>query len=112
VTSRPTVYIDANLIESDHATDGRSDGNRDGLALATELGLTAVIVQGVDDLPADLTSAWHLTAELPPAGSPRWSRTVLIGPRREPGRVVVTGLRSARDLRLALLELASEAALD
>jgi hypothetical protein len=112
VTSRSTVYIDAGLIETDHLTDGRSDGSPDGLALATELGLTAVLVQGAEDLPADLASAWHLTAELPPAGSPRWSRTVLIGPRREPGRVAVTGLRSARDLRVALLELASEAALD
>ena len=101
--SQPTVYIDRDLL---------IDGGVADLEMAAELGLSAVAVESLEDLPADLTHAWHLTGQRPEAGSTRWSRTVLIGPRPEPGRVAVTGLRSARDLRVALLEIASEAALD
>jgi hypothetical protein len=101
--SQPTVYIDRDLLTDEGTAD---------LALAAELGLTAVAVETPEDLPADFTEAWHLTGQRPEAGSTRWSRTVLIGPRPEPGRVAVTGLRSARDVRVALLELASEAAVD
>jgi hypothetical protein len=97
------VYIDADLL---------TNAETDAVALATEVGLVAVVVDDEADLPADLTNAWHLTARRPSAGSPRWSRTVVIGPRPEPGRVAHTGLRSARDLRVSLLELASEASLD
>jgi hypothetical protein len=103
VTRTSTVYIDADLL---------TDPQLDGVALAAEVGLLAIVVQIESDLPSDLTGAWHLTTRRPPVGSPRWSRTVIIGPRPEPGRVAHTGLRSARDLRVALLELASEAALD
>ncbi|HEY7738194.1 MAG TPA: hypothetical protein VIC63_04100 [Candidatus Limnocylindria bacterium] len=98
-----TVYIDASLL---------AEGAASGLDVASELGLVAIAVDDVADLPADLAGAWYLTGTHPEAGSARWSRTVVIGPRREPGRVAVTGLRTARDLRLALLELASEAAVD
>lgn len=103
--SRPalTVYIDASLL---------TDGNADTLSMASDLGLEAVVVAGVDDVPVSLANAWHLTGVRPATGSARWGRTVLIGPRVEPGRVAVTGLRTARDLRLALLELASEHASD
>lgn len=101
--SHPTVYIDRDLLTDDAAGE---------LQVAIELGLTAVAIDAPEELPTDLTDAWHLTSQRPEAGSTRWSRTVLIGPRPEPGRVAVTGLRSARDVRVALLELASEAALD
>lgn len=103
VTRVTTVYIDAGLL---------TDPELDGVALATEIGLLAVVVQGASDLPDDLSDAWHLTEERPSVGSTRWARTVMIGPRPEPGRVAHTGLRSARDLRVALLELASEATTD
>lgn len=103
MTRQLTVYIDSALLV---------EGEADATALAEELGLVAVVVHDEADLPDDLTDAWHLTVVRPAAGSPRWSRTVLIGPRSEPGRVAVTGLRSARDVRVSLLELASEAALD
>jgi hypothetical protein len=103
VSDPVTVYIDASLL---------ADGAASGLDVASELGLIAVAVDNVADLPADLGGAWYLTGDHPEAGSARWSRTVVIGPRRERGRLAVTGLRTARDLRLALLELASEAALD
>jgi hypothetical protein len=96
------IYIDRDLL-ADDASD---------LELAADLGLVAVAVADPADLPTDLTGAWHLTSQRPEAGSTRWSRTVLIGPRPEPGRVAFTGLRSARDVRVALLEIASEAALD
>lgn len=98
-----TLYIDASLL---------TDGGADALAMASDLGLETVIVASADDVPAALANAWHLTGIQPAAGSPRWGRTVLIGPRAEPGRVAVSGLRTARDLRLALLELASEHASD
>jgi hypothetical protein len=99
----PTVYIDADLL---------TDAQQDGVTLAAEVGLRAVVVATDADLPSSLADAWHLTTLRPPVGSPRWSRTVIIGPRSEPGRVAHTGLRSARDLRVALLEIASEAAVD
>ena len=102
-TAAVTLYIDASLV-----TDGRSEA----LALASDLGFETVVVTEVDDVPETLGYAWHLTGVQPRAGSPRWGRTVLIGPRQEPGRVAVSGLRTARDLRLALLELASEHASD
>jgi hypothetical protein len=102
-TAAVTLYIDASLV-----TDGRSEA----LALASDLGFETVVVAEVDDVPETLGYAWHLTGVQPRAGSPRWGRTVLIGPRQEPGRVAVSGLRTARDLRLALLELASEHASD
>ena len=103
MTRRTTVYIDAELL---------TDPDTDAVALADELGLDANVVESAADLPRDLTDTWHLTAHRPPAGSRWWSRTILIGPRPEPGRVTHTGLRSARDVRVCLLELASEAALD
>jgi hypothetical protein len=103
VTRTTTVYIDADLL---------TQTDLDAVALASEVGLVAIVVEAEADLPADLTDAWHLTARRPAVGSPRWSRTVIIGPRPEPGRVAHTGLRSARDLRVSLLEIASEATLD
>lgn len=96
------VYVDASLL----AADG-SD-----LSVAAELGLEAIVVDDLGSVPDDLSGAWHLAAAMPEPGSVRWSRTVVIGPRMEPGRRSVTGLRTARDVRLALLELASETALD
>jgi hypothetical protein len=103
--SRPalTVYVDAGLL---------ADGGSDALNDASDLGLAPVVVDGLDAVPESLPDAWLLTTVQPTVGSPRWSRTILIGPRLEPGRVAVTGLRTARDLRLALLELASEHATD
>jgi len=102
-TSAPTLYIDAALLTA---------GDQDALTMASDLGLEAVVVAGLDDVPEALANAWHLTSVQPAAGSARWGRTVLIGPRVEPGRVAVSGLRTARDLRLALLELAAEHAAD
>ena len=99
----PTLYIDASLLTDDGA---------ETLELIADLGLTVVAVDDLDSVPAKLTDAWHLTDRIPDAGSTRWSRTVLIGPRREPGRRAVTGLRTARTVRVAVLELASEHALD
>jgi hypothetical protein len=100
VSERPlTVYFDAALV----AGSGHED-----LALASELGLLAVVVDGPAMVPADLTDAWHLTDRPPEAGSTRWARTVLIGPRPEAGRRPLTGLRTARNARLAVLEIAAE----
>ena len=101
--SAVTLYIDSSLLP---------EGDSDALVMASDLGFEAVVVTGVDDVPEALVNGWHLSGLQPAAGSARWSRTVLIGPRLEPGRVAVTGLRTARDLRLALLELASEHASD
>jgi hypothetical protein len=102
-TATITLYIDASLV---------TDAGSETLALASDLGFETVVVADVDDVPEALSDAWHLAGVQPKAGSPRWGRTVLIGPRREPGRVAVSGLRTARDLRLAVLELASEHASD
>ena len=102
-TATATLYIDASLM---------ADRGSEALALASDLGFATVVVADIDDVPEALSGAWHLASAQPKAGSPRWGRTVLIGPRREPGRVAVSGLRTARDLRLALLELASEHASD
>lgn len=101
--ARPTIYLDASLL-TDHRTET--------LELVADLGFPVVVVEDLANLPAKLTDGWHLTDRMPEAGSPRWSRTVLIGPRQEPGRRPVTGLRTARSVRVAVLELASEHSLD
>jgi hypothetical protein len=98
-----TVYLDSSLLTDDGA---------ETLELVADLGLMAVAVEDLESVPTELTDAWHLTDRMPEAGSPRWSRTVLIGPRPEPGRRAVTGLRTARSVRVAVLELASEHAHD
>jgi hypothetical protein len=95
----PTLYLDASLLTDDGA---------ETLELIADLGLLVVVVEDLATVPATLTDGWHLTDRMPEAGSPRWSRTVLIGPRPEPGRRAVTGLRTARSVRVAVLELASE----
>ncbi len=99
----PTLYLDASLL---------TDGGAGTLELVADLGLSIVVVEDVASIPAKLTDGWHLTDRMPEAGSARWSRTVLIGPRPEPGRRAVTGLRTARSVRVAVLELASEHSLD
>jgi hypothetical protein len=96
-----TVYIDASLL---------TDGGADSLAVAAELGMITVVVDDHGAVPDEILDAWHLAAVAPEVGSLRWSRTVVVGPRLEAGRRTVTGLRTARDVRLALLELASESA--
>lgn len=98
-----TIYIDASLL---------TDGTLDARSLAAELGLRTVVVDEDHPLPDDLRGGWHLTDDQPEPGARHWSRTVVIGPRSEAGRRAVVGLRTARDLRLALLELASEHAMD
>lgn len=99
MTERPlTLYIDASLVT----------GEGEDLALASELGLLTVVVDDSTQVPADLTHGWHLTDRPPETGSPRWSRTVLIGPRQEAGRRPAIGLRTARTARVAVLELAAE----
>lgn len=105
--SRPfRVYIDASLIGDDKSV------LESVLNLAAELDIGAVVVGGTAELPDDFADAWHLTDAPPASGSPRWSRTVVVGPRIEPGRRTLTGLRQARDVRAALIELASEHAVD
>jgi hypothetical protein len=99
----PTLYLDASLL---------TDNGAETLELVTDLGLSIVVVEDQASIPTMLADDWHLTDQMPEAGSPRWSRTVLIGPRREPGRRAVTGLRTARSVRVAVLELASEHSLD
>jgi hypothetical protein len=94
-----TVYLDSSLLTDDGA---------ETLELVADLGLMAVVVEDLENVPTTLIDAWHLTDRMPEGGSPRWSRTVLIGPRQEPGRRAVTGLRTARSVRVAVLELASE----
>ncbi len=102
MTEPVTLYLDASLLAADHD---------DALSTASELGFAAVVVEDPSTVPENLAGAWHLTNAIPEAGSPRWSRTIVVGPRLERGRRAVTGLRTARDLRLAVLELASEQAL-
>ena len=96
VTEPITLYLDAALLANDHD---------DALSTAADLGFTTVVVGELAEVPETLSSAWHLTTRIPEAGSRRWSRTIVIGPRTESGRRAVTGLRTARDLRLAVLEL-------
>jgi hypothetical protein len=102
VTEPVTLYVDAGLL---------ADDRDDALLTASKLGFATVVVEDRSTLPQTLAGAWHLSTDIPEAGSPRWSRTIVVGPRAEPGRRAVTGLRTARDLRLAVLELASEQAL-
>jgi hypothetical protein len=102
VTKRPlTIYVDASLLTDET-----------GPALAADLDLLTVTVPDEGALPDDLEGAWYLTADQPESGARHWSRSIVIGPAVEPGRRTVTGLRMARDLRLAILELASEHATD
>jgi hypothetical protein len=101
VSPAPRLYVDASLVAGGAELD-----------LAHELGFEVIVVDDPSTLPADLATAWHLSDGPPAAGSRHWSRTVAIGPRPEPGRIAQTGLRTARDVRVAVLELASEAALD
>jgi hypothetical protein len=103
VTGRSTtLYLDSAVLTADLG---------DGLAAATELGFSTVVVADRSELPDELIDAWHLTTDVPEAGSRQWSRTIVIGPRTKVGRRAVPGIRTARDLRLAVLELASEQAL-
>lgn len=101
MTERVRLYVDAALLDGDHD---------DAIATASELGFTTVVVEDRTAVPEDLVGEWYLSTDVPDAGSRRWSRTIVVGPRAQPGRRAVTGLRTARDLRLAVLELASEQA--
>jgi hypothetical protein len=117
MSRRPlTLFIDASLL--------RAPDVGDLLLSVGELGLLAVVVEeepggewpagvgSVHRAPDDLADAWLLTERAPRAGSVNRSRTIVIGPRMASGRQAEIGLRSARDLRTAVLELASEYASD
>jgi hypothetical protein len=99
----PRLYVDSALL---------ANGGTEALATAGELGFETVVLGEGDALPESLVGAWHLVARVPAHGSPHWSRTLFIGPRPDPGPIALTGLRTARSLRAAVLELAAEHTLD
>ena len=103
------VYVAASLLTDDGVA---------ALASVLAVGIQPTVVgavigplpagfQGVDDVPDDLAESWYLTDQPAAVGAAR-TRTILIGPTRPSGRRTEIGVRTARDLRTALIEIASE----
>lgn len=115
MTERPlTVYIDASLVtvEGAAAIGSVIDLGLRPTVVGTAPEMAAGSLPFVDEVPADLGDAWYLTDWQTAVNGRALRRTIVIGPRREPGRRAEIGIRTARDLRTALLELASEHATD
>jgi hypothetical protein len=120
------VYLDPSALllapaETDGATsdDHLAPGAVEAILRLVDAGYEVLILGGEDgqplpgrvgrseDLPDHLGDAWFLTADARPAlGRPRGGTTVLVGPRRTPGRLPLPRFDlEARDLASAAMEI-------
>jgi hypothetical protein len=127
------IYVDPSALllptadpgaPDDHVEPGAPDAVRHLLEAGYEVVLLAPDDQPVPELPSDVArasrlpdhldpDAWYLTGEPHPAfGRPRGGTTVLVGPRRPPGRLPLPRFDlQARDMASAVMEILTREAM-